>query len=472
MGQEVDVVVVGSGPSGSIAGAYLAKGGLKTVVFEQDDNIGGMKYGSYTFGDGFRSDRHIHIPMWHMTLNGGGGWWPKAAKEVGAPIRWTCLPNTALHLAGNNFIVPYCASGHAFVKFLVDMSPFPISEHTQKEFERIMDEIITMPQREVWSAKSDTTPFIQWLKSRTDDESVELLIRIFAHMLVVVPPETCLEQCSITAIVGTLLQGLTGAGMNLAAVLGGTSDDMLKAFCGVTTQNGGEVLTGHRVIRGVIKGKEAKGVVVLTPGGKEEMYHAKYVILASGYTALPAILGEHLPETIRQTIAGFEEHHNIGIDVHFALRRQALNPGTIVYMGILSDEMKPKGHIAFPSHWEPRLAPYGKQMVWTEKFVPKEEFLQRTKEEWIQEMTDMVEGVFPGFKDEIEATSFQAYGPAVQYFFTAIRKIPMECPGISGLYFVGDYVAPPARGIATERAASSATMISKRILRREGKLAV
>jgi cyclohexanone monooxygenase len=60
--EKVDVIVVGGGISGSIAGAYLAKAGLKTIIFESTADIGGKIYGSYKLGD-CTTDKHCHIPF-------------------------------------------------------------------------------------------------------------------------------------------------------------------------------------------------------------------------------------------------------------------------------------------------------------------------------------------------------------------------------------------------------------------------
>jgi len=470
MEEKADVVIIGSGPAGCVAGAYLATRGLKTVVLEQHSHVGGEKWGDYMFGDGFHADNHIHIPIWHMTLNEGHGWWAKAARDVGAAVCWTCLPNTGIYLQGRKFIVPYCSNGTAFMKFVADFSPIDIPVDTQKELIKVLDEALSMPQEEVWSTESETTPFITWLGRRTDNEVIKFLLRIFTSMLVIVPLESALEQASITAVVGTIIQGLLGAGMNLTAVLGGTAVELLKSFIDVIAVSGGTVLTNHKAMRVIIDQGKAGGVVALDAEGREKVYEAKYTIAAGGYTALPGLLEENLPQSLGQSVEGFDKVNNTGIDVHFALKRKALDSGCIPYMYVLADDLTSRGHIAFPSNWEPKMAPPEKQMVWTQKFVPTDQFKTRGRDEWIKEMTDMVDGVFPGFKNEIESIAFHACSPAVQYFFSTTPKIPMEHPDLSSLYFVGDYVGAPARGIATERAACSAMMVCRKILGKEGRL--
>ena len=41
MARKYDVIIIGSGPNGLIAGAYLSKAGLKTLVVEAKLEMGG-----------------------------------------------------------------------------------------------------------------------------------------------------------------------------------------------------------------------------------------------------------------------------------------------------------------------------------------------------------------------------------------------------------------------------------------------
>src|SRR5256886_14033676 len=60
MATTYDVIVIGSGHNGLVCGAYLAKSGLKTLVLERREIVGG---GAVTeeFSPGFRASRFSYV---------------------------------------------------------------------------------------------------------------------------------------------------------------------------------------------------------------------------------------------------------------------------------------------------------------------------------------------------------------------------------------------------------------------------
>ena len=58
MGNSYDVIVIGSGHNGLIAGAYLSKAGQKVLVLERNDWFGGGAYTAESVAPGFRHDWH------------------------------------------------------------------------------------------------------------------------------------------------------------------------------------------------------------------------------------------------------------------------------------------------------------------------------------------------------------------------------------------------------------------------------
>jgi phytoene dehydrogenase-like protein len=403
-----------------------------------------------------------------MVSNGGGGWWLKAARETGAAIRWECLPNTAVYIGGKIAVIPYCSTGAAFVNFIKDFAPIPIPEASLKELEKVFDEAQAMSEEKLWSVEMDTKPFRAWIDKITGDELARRILALFISAIIVVPPEYCMEFASVTGVMGTALAGLMGGRTNLTCVLGDASDAIPKAFCDVVTKHGGQVLTNHEVTRVIIEGDQVRGVAVRNSKGVEDTYQAELVVMGSGYPAIPSLLGENLPREIGEIIKGFDAtHRDTSIDVHYVLKRKVVNAWWSQLM-VSNEKLEYRGMILAPSFFEPKLAPPGKQFIMAEKFMTISDFKAKPKEKWVQELTDIVEEVFPGFKAEIEMTHTHVVSPAVGYFWKPGPKIPLECPGISGLYFTGDCTQAP--GIGTEHAASTAMTVAKTILRRKGKL--
>ena len=459
MTKQVDVAVVGCGVSGSVVGAYLAKAGRKPVVFEATDRIGGPKYGGYDV-NGFHADL-THIPVTALCWNGGGGWWPKAAREVGAPIQFQCLPNNAFYVGGKVARVPYSTSGRAFANFMKNMVPFDVPEETLLGLQKVFDFAVSLPEETLWSEEYDVTPAKQIVDKITDDDLAKMLFGGLAGMMLCIPPDMALEKVCARMVFASFLAGLFGGQANMVGLIGGACDVIPKGFCKVMTDNGGQVLLSHPVKQVRIEAGRATGVIVSLPDGSEETYQANEVIISTEYGAYKKLLGKHLPKQIETTIEAFEANAFIDLDVHFGLKRPVIKPG-YSFIAFIDDENTFQGLAASLPHFEPTQIPEGKELLQLQLFKPADLYKTKTPEEWTEILLSAVEKLWPGVRDEIEFKHVTEIYQPFQYSNVPVKKVPYSVPEISHLHFTGDCTVAPAS--VTDKAAASAMAVAKLLL--------
>jgi phytoene dehydrogenase-like protein len=470
MKKKVDSVVIGSGPAGAITGAYLARAGMKTVIFEADSAVGGPRYGGYDLS-GHHIDKMCHIPILFTAYNDGLGWWGKAAKETGAAIKFQFMPNTVICMNGHMVSIPYCLNGVTMAEFVAGFSPFPFPDKSYKELVRTFDEILAMPKDVVYSMEMECTPFQTWLERVTDDDMVKRLLAVLAAIIYVASADVILKNTSVTAIVGSVFQGLIGGYANMTMILGDGCDGLPKGFCSVVMNHGGEVLTNHPVQKVLIENGHATGVVVKNDKGGEDTYEAPYIIMASNFASVSQLIDEaFIPQKIHDIIRGFTSlYHSTGIDVDFLMSKEyaVLKASQIIVMSGEGAQMDYRGAILMPSFFEPMLSPPGKQVIKAEKIIEVKYAEKMSDADFIKEATEFVEIAYPGFSRHVEATHVGRATPVLHFSILPGEKLPLQFPGVSGLYMCGDACQSP--GIATERAASSAMTVAKSILRKESK---
>lgn len=461
--EEFDVAIIGAGPGGSVAGAYLAKAGLKTVIFERGPSAGGTRFDGFE-RDGFKLDKHIHVILWNLTLNDGVGNWVKAARETGAVVQWEAMPLNAIWLHDEEKLIPFNSCGAGAAKFIADMMGVALPEESRLELCKVIDKAFSYTSEEIWSPEFDSTPAIEWLKEQTDDAIVEMLLRHFVAMTMVVDDEEALERGSINALVTCVIVGQFGGRHQLAKMRGDTADALPKAFCDVVTANGGEVLVNHTVKNILVENGKATGVVVVNPDGTEDTYKTKYVVNTAPYPHLRGLLGESIPAKIDEIVTDMYRSDTVGLDLHFGLDTKVL-PHLSSQLMLVDESLCYDGVIATFSNLDPSWAPKGKQAVNVEYFLDPEVWKTKSNAEWYAKMENMLFSRWPEVWDHVEWTERFIQHTPVHHGIHAVKKLPIES-GIAGLYFAGDCTV--GTGYFTERAAYSGTKAAKLILGIEG----
>jgi hypothetical protein len=458
---QYDAIVIGSGPAGSVASSYLAKGGLKTAIFERGPEIGGTRYGGFTH-DGFHLDRHIHVLLWNICLNDGMGNFPKVAREVGAAFQWQVLPPNAIWMNNQEIFFPFCTTGEACADFISKMmGGGMLPEESLKEMVKVVDEAIATPPDVLWSEEYEHTPAIDWLKDITDDAVVEMLLRHFVAMTMVVPDEVALEKGSVQALLSCTLAGQFGARHQLTKVINDTADAIPRAFVKVATDNGGEMFLNQEVDKINIENGRAVGVTM-----KDGTVHtADYVVCATNFPQIRPLLGKNIPADIDKLIDGLWETNTIGLDVHLGLDSIVLDHRSAQLM-MVTDDLMYDGVIATFSNLDRSYAPAGQQAINSELFLSPDDYKSKSPEDWYAKMEDAVYKRWPQVKDHVmwKETFFEE--APVHHGIYCCRRLP-NFSGVKGLYFAGDCTV--GTGYFTERAIISGSNAGKLILKDAGK---
>nr|WP_092074598.1 FAD-dependent oxidoreductase [Dendrosporobacter quercicolus]NSL47554.1 NAD(P)/FAD-dependent oxidoreductase [Dendrosporobacter quercicolus DSM 1736]SDN04725.1 Phytoene dehydrogenase-related protein [Dendrosporobacter quercicolus] len=460
---EFDVAVIGAGPGGSIAAAYLAKAGLRTVIFEKGEE-GGTRYDVPIVRDGFKLDKHLHVILWCTTLNEGQGNWVQAARETGTNLRWEVLPQNAIY-ADKEVFLPFCSNGEGVIEFLHDIG-MDLPEHSKYEMIKVIDAGLACTLEELWSQEFDEKPALGWLKQITDDPHVEAVLRSFVAANSVLADAVALEQGSINTLVTLLINGNFGGRHAIVKMTGEPAHALPVAFLTTVKKNGGTVLVHHTVKNVIVENGKSKGVTVINPDGAEEIYRTKYVVNTATYPDLRKLLGTNIPKHIDEIVTDLYKSNTVALDVHLALKKKVLHHLSAQLM-LLTPDGKYDGVIATFSNLDPSWAPPGKQAINVELFLSPADFQKKTKEEWFAHMAEGVYSRWPEVRENVEWTEeCIVLSAPVHHGCNAVRKLPLES-GIEGLYFAGDCTV--GVGYFTERAADSGTKAAKIIIDRHAK---
>ena len=481
-GENYDVIVIGSGPGGTACAALLANGGLKTLLLEKNDRLGGKMM--TVSREGFEYDLwpHGQVPM-------RGSAFEVVFRELG--VESELMPCLSPDSPGEVVGISYRASEWAdyrsvsFAQTMQDATPFfdlwGLDENERAGALRFLAEMVAMPPEKV--DELDDVTMHDFISRYDVSYRLYSYLAFHANASLAEPVDlvSASEQVKI-------MQQLArqGGGGNYKGGFGRLIDVMARVF----RARAGAVLTRARVEKIAVEDGGVTGVV--TEAGE---FKAPIVISSAGIqpTVLKLVGEEHFDRSyvtyIKDLVPGWGF-----TGAHYFLNREVLNlPMYVTYSddswwnlerfrevqaGKVPDEIIL--FMTIPSNYDPDMAPSGKQCLVAGTICSPDPEAKEIRMLW-DKMDEMLARLYPEAWAAVESKDYG--GPAQISSSTRDSVLPGqggECVGLGqivgqcgkhkpspeaplrGLYFVGADAG--SAGMGTHQAADSGIKVAQIVL--------
>jgi phytoene dehydrogenase-like protein len=478
-----DAIVVGTGVGGSVTAGLLARRGLRVLVLEKNQALGGI-LASYTHR-GFKIDAGSHLISRGVRGPLGEALWragldrprflthpipvrSRGMFEITAPATRAGLPRVALE-AARALDLPWRDRVH---------------------LARMMFQVFTLTELEL--RRWDRRTLDEFVRQHTEHPAAYFLFSFLASIFFVLPP----WQVSAGEAIRSLRRVL-GA-YSLSYVEGGM-DSLAHALLGRVGPAGGDVVVGRRVVAIDRAGDRLR---VTTDDGAE--YRAAHVAC----NLAPAdLLGLLAPDAVPEAWAARVRAIRPSGSAHqlkLGLRRPLVDEGCLIggvslegktlaglSLGLMRDTVDciDAGRVSdplaiyapIPTNYDPSLAPRGGQLIVASIYGPTRDAPADPPAVWKARALAAMRQVIPGLDDELdfaELTPIPAIGAWMgkssrgaicngQFPGQVGRdRLPVATP-VPGLYLCGDGAG--GRGIGTELAATSAMEVVRAIAMARGR---
>lgn len=453
-----DAIVVGAGYGGLISAAILAKKGLKTLVVEEMDQIGGRlgaaNYKGYWLDWGARGGKDFGDNF--VVVNKRGQYGRKAAAEAGAEIAWVgpIKPLVTMHRMKDGKVVPINADAEGSAKFATEALDLTPEQATR--FLTIMKNLAAEDP-----AKWMNVSLAEWLATIEDKALHEAFVKI--SMIHLADP---LEESSVGRWIAMLRDPQEVFKIDDREV--GNLQGIAEAYARVIRKHGGEIKLGRETMEVSVDGDKITGVVVRDKINMVEEFAAPVVVFALPVWEALKVMDESRfpPDVVKNAHAQELGYRGDLVVLNIGIKRLP----TVRATG------KPESYIGFhqfveettgwytPSLSSKKGAPPGKHLLSVitsnGKNLPFSEAkrrLEKTKAHMRQYYSDLDAVI------EWERYQLPRMWATSAYWKMAALS-PLEVPGIDGLYFTGTTVN--VEGMFQDKDANSALQATALIMQR------
>ncbi len=454
---DYDVVVVGGGIGGTAIGGILAFNGLKTLLVEKNEVVGG-RCTSYE-REGFRVDVGVHT----FGRSGKG--------PLGAVLRMMHMEDAVEWVLARN-PGPAQFYGGKFWKFPRELEKL-VPDSDYRELIKLLGDLMRIED----THKLDSVSLKYWLSQYTDNVLVHSFFNGICTMYFVVPYHE--------ASAGEFVRCMSSLAKDMSTGYPkGGCISIPQAYTWGITKFGGDVKTGISAQKIVVEEGRVQGVE-LESG---EFVSSGMVVSNAGIreTVNNLVGRKHFEREYLDYVEGLK-YSMSAFTVKLALGKPVTHYKIVNSMTFEDPEEKFRAiaegkvpeevdlMVIVPSNYDPSLAPQGKQLIIAGTAVPRESF-DKNREKWINNAMENLERMFPGLSKSLlwrdittpkdiellggkEAT---VVGIAQTSEQSGVNR-PKSALPIEGLYLVGGDAG--GWGIGTEMAAESAINCSEIILR-------
>jgi phytoene dehydrogenase-like protein len=473
MPKTYDVIVVGGGPGGSACAALLQKRGMKTLLIEQNDTVGGKAMRRSK--DGFTYD------LWPLIgMPKYGTKFEEVLTELEMELE---MSEDLTGLAGGGFMYR-AADSKEYLPFMLLPPAFPeiLNEKEQEVCDRLFKDMDAMSPQDLDDL--DDVNFHDFLCRYDIPQPVYSYLAVLSNMLFVVP----IDICATSEMVRSLMQMMHGLG---PAYYMGSQGELYETFAKALQRDGGELRLKTRVERIAVRDGKVEGVYT-----DKGVFHAPIVISNAGIqpTVLKLVGEEHFDRSYINYVKELVPSLSL-IGSRYFLDEIVLEDSGYIWFsdndwwnmerylkakaGQIPDEIFCM--IFIPAGFNRKLAPEGKLMIQSATLAPSDPNWKNVKP-WLDALDERLAELCPDIrKHTVRRENYTAASVSKLTRDSVLPGQGGECIGlgqivgqcgrhkpspkapIQGLFYVG--IDAGGYGVGTHNAVDSATKVAIEILR-------
>ncbi len=472
--QKYDVIVVGAGPGGCACAALLQKWGMKTLLLDKNDRVGGKSLNMNKDGFTYELWPVLATPMLDTKFH-------KVATELGVEIKMSELVPAA---KGGGFLYRPAKSKkyESFILVPPFMIPERLSKEETEEVNRLFSDMAALTPAEMNAL--DDVNFHDFLLRYKISQPVYSYLAVMVNILFVEP----IDLASASEMAKTMNDFTTKLG---SAYFTGGQAQLFETFMKAFKRDGGDLRLRTRVERIIVENGQVQGVYT-----DKGTFKAPIVVSNAGIqpTVLKLVGEEHFDKSYANHIR--ELVPSLGLmGSRYFLNKVVFEDSAYIiysddswwnmerYMKAKAGEI-PKDMLIIifnPQGFDPKLAPKGKQVVLTATLCPADPKMKNMKG-WLDALDKKIAEFNPEFRKhlirredyttaDVSRVTRDSVVPGQGGECIGLGQIVGQCGSrkpspsapIGGLFYVG--VDSGGYGVGIHHATESAVNVAPIVLR-------